>query len=242
MKITNRLLVLSALAMMGGTTPVEAGNAHSNKTGCFHPPELRTVSRIPIAVFAPADIQDSLVDRVFAEVEAIWKPTGITFDWHRITSTEAASGEHLDVSIEERKDGFLEHPAALGWIGFTADRPESYIHLSRGRAEALILDTWDLGDGTPFAHEVLLGRALGRALSHELGHYLLQSKAHTQRGLMRANWPSAQIFSINRRGFELSAEQSEVAARHAQEDAGSRSRASSNSAPGDAHAPRVPPL
>ena len=34
--------------------------------------------------------------------------------------------------------------------------------------------------------ETLLARAMGRALAHELGHYLLASKVHTEHGLMKA--------------------------------------------------------
>jgi hypothetical protein len=89
----------------------------------------------------------------------------------------------------------------------------------------LIRGTSDLADHTVLTHEMLLGRALGRALSHELGHYLLQSKVHTRSGLMRAAWPSQQIFSFNRQGFELSREQREAAARHVQQDEGTKSGA-----------------
>jgi hypothetical protein len=206
-----RLLVLgtfAVLAIASASLGADNGRADVVDTPTTLPP-------ISIAVFAPADVPESFVDRVFAEVEAIWGPTGIAFDWHRIGSTDAVHAE-LGVTIDERKDGFVTHPDALGWIAFSHDGPGSCIHLSRGRAEALI--TSRLGDRTPFTHEVLVGRALGRALSHELGHYLLQSKAHTPRGLMRAVWPSEQIFSNDRQGFELSAEQREAAARRVDQD------------------------
>ena len=206
-------------AVSSASIGAENGRAGAGATPRVLPP-------IQVAVFAPPDIRQSLVNRVFAEVEAIWGPTGIVFDWHLITGTGAVHGEHLDVTIDGPEDGSVMHPGALGWIAFTADVPESCIHLSRARAEALIRGTSDLGDYTVATHEMLLGRALGRALSHELGHYLLQSKAHTRRGLMRAAWPSRQIFSFNRGGFELSAEQREAAARHVQQD--ERTRADLN--------------
>jgi hypothetical protein len=216
-----RLLVLSTVAVLtAASTSIGADNGRAGDGAT-----PRALAPIHVAVFAPPDIRESLVNRVFAEVEAIWGPTGIVFDWHRITATGAVHAEHLDVTIDEREDGFVAHPDALGWIAFTADGPGSCIHLSRGRAEALIRGTSGLGDPTTFTHEMLLGRALGRALSHELGHYLLQSKAHTRHGLMRAVWPSQQILSFNRRGFELSAEQREAAARHVQQDERTKSGA-----------------
>jgi hypothetical protein len=206
----------AVLAVSSASIEAENGRADARATP-------RVLAPIQVAVFAPPDVRQSLVTRVFAEVEAIWGPTGIVFDWHRMTATDAVHTEHLDVTIDERDDGFVAHPDALGWIPFTADVPGSCIHLSRRRAEALIRGTSDLGDHTILTHEMLLGRALGRALSHELGHYLLQSKAHTQRGLMRAAWPSQQVLSFNRGGFELSAEQREAATRRVQQVARTKS-------------------
>jgi len=208
------LFVLGAFAVLAASST--SIGAENRRAGAGATP--RVLAPIQVAVFAQPDVRQSLVNRVFAEVEAIWRPTGIVFDWHLITGTGAVHGEHLDVTIDGPEDGSVMHPGALGWIAFTADVPDSSIHLSRGRAEALIRGTSDLGDYTVLTHEMLLGRALGRALSHELGHYLLQSKAHTRGGLMRAAWPSRQIFSFSRGGFELSAEQREAAARHVEQD------------------------
>jgi hypothetical protein len=94
----------------------------------------------------------------------------------------------------------------LGWIPFTPSGPAPSIHLSRAAAEALISDTAGVNH-TMLGHAILIGRALGRALSHELGHYLLRSKAHAPHGLMRATWPTDELFSINRHGFQLTAEE-----------------------------------
>ena len=80
-------------------------------------------------------------------------------------------------------------------------------------AEALIRRTPGVTDATIAGHEILIARALGRALSHELGHYLLKSRVHTPHGLMRATWPSDELLSNDRRGFELTAEQ-RAAAEH----------------------------
>jgi len=39
----------------------------------------------------------------------------------------------------------------------------------------------------------LIARAVGRVAAHELGHYLLQSAAHEDRGLMRATYSSSEL-------------------------------------------------
>jgi hypothetical protein len=173
---------------------------------------------IRVGVLAPPDIKPSLVNRIFAEAQAIWGPTGITFEWHRITSEDAARTWQLVVTFDDSQDSLVGRRAALGWIPFTTDGPEPSIHLSRASAEALIRSSVSV-DGVPVgAHEILVGRTLGRALSHELGHYLLKSKLHTRRGLMRANWLVNECLSIGLSGFELTAQQREAVAQHVPQD------------------------
>jgi len=181
--------------------------------------DRRVLPPIRVGVFTPPDIKPSLVNRIFAEAEAIWRPTGITFEWHRITSEDAARTWPLLVTIDNSQDRLVGRRAALGWIPFTTDGPEPSIHLSRAGAEALILTRVRVGDVPVATHEILVGRTLGRAFSHELGHYLLQSKLHTRRGLMRANWLVDECLSIDRRGFELTAQQREAVVQRVPQDA-----------------------
>ena len=49
--------------------------------------------------------------------------------------------------------------------------------------------------------EMLLARAMGRALAHELGHYLLASKVHTPRGLMKAMLSAPELFLSDASGL-----------------------------------------
>ncbi|HXE84735.1 MAG TPA: hypothetical protein VN513_15520, partial [Gemmatimonadales bacterium] len=51
----------------------------------------------------------------------------------------------------------------------------------------------------------LTARALGRAAAHELGHYLLTSREHTPRGLMRARFSSDDLVSDESAAFTLEA-------------------------------------
>ena len=181
--------------------------------------DRRVLSPIRVGVFAPPDIKPSLVNRIFAEAEAIWRSTGITFEWQRITSEDVAHTWQLVVTIDDSQNILVAQRPALGWIPFTTDGPEPSIHLSRASAEALIRGSVSV-DGVPVAaHEILVGRTLGRALSHELGHYLLKSRLHTRRGLMRANWLVNECLSIDRSGFELTAQQREAVVQHIPQDA-----------------------
>jgi len=196
------------LLLMWSTTDVE----HLQPGPSLPSHHRQTWSSIQVALFAPVDINDSLVSRICFEAEAIWRSAGITFEWHRVTSIETAHTMWLDVAIDEDRDDTDEGQAALGWIPFTSSGPLRSIHLSRSNAEALLRRTPGVEDKTISTHEMLLGRALGRALSHELGHYVLRSKHHTTHGLMRAVRSSEEFFRISRDGFEPSAEEREAAA------------------------------
>ena len=101
---------------------------------------------------------------------------------------------------------------ALGWLTFTGDHPDRVIHLSRASAEDLLRGSPGLIDATITSHEAFIARALGRALAHEMGHYILRSKVHTPRGLMRAAWTSSQTFAVSRDGFALTAQERATAA------------------------------
>ena len=90
----------------------------------------------------------------------------------------------------------------LSWIVFDdVAAPEKEIYLSHTNALQLMAEARESVGGSeqmPISQrETLLARAMGRALAHELGHYLLASKVHTERGLMKATLTTAQLFSTD---------------------------------------------
>ena len=171
-----------------------------------------TVPAIPVEVVVADGITDSLVHRICAETETIWRPAGITFDWHitfdrhRIKSADAPEHSAVSITIGDGR-AEADPDGALGWITFTADRPGHSIYLSRAAAEGMLDHTPGLKTATFTAQEILIGRALGRALAHELGHYFLRSKIHSSAGLMRSARPTNEFFALRRDGFQLTREQ-----------------------------------
>jgi hypothetical protein len=170
-----------------------------------------SVTPVAVAVVAPRDVTDSMVRSICAEAEAIWAPAGIVFEWTRDGAKDDAHRLKIEVTVDDRHAP-VGRDGALGWLRFTDDHPDRAIHLSRAAAEGLLRDSPGLTDGTITSHEAFISRALGRALAHEFGHYILRSKAHTPRGLMRAAWTSSQTFAINRDGFVLTAQERATAA------------------------------
>jgi len=104
---------------------------------------------------------------------------------------------------------------ALGWIRFDApDQPEQELHVSYANARALLEAAAPVVGGVSampmLQRETYMARAMGRALAHELGHYLLASKAHTARGLMQTQRSASELFAPARTRFEIDATQKQA--------------------------------
>jgi len=173
---------------------------------------------VVVSVFSGPGIPASLVSRILAETSAIWRPGGFEFVWQRATrdllpytrrtETGAYEPSTVRVVIGDEHGASLDRRTPLGWITFDDDHePQREIYLSYANAKSLmaaaraIVGVMD--QMPPAQREILLGRAMGRALAHELGHYLLASKVHTARGLLKASRTATELFSIDRAGFKI---------------------------------------
>ena len=173
-------------------------------------PASAAIPPITINVSTTADVSPSLVARLLAETDAVWRSSGVTFVWQRAArvvvpyARASETGPYvprtLRLTIGDNRGPALEGRLPLGWIIFDdVAAPEQEIYLSHANAQQLATAVRDSGGGVdqmPISQrETLLARAMGRALAHELGHYLLASKAHTQEGLMKAHLTAAELFS-----------------------------------------------
>ena len=93
--------------------------------------------------------------------------------------------------------------------------PVPEIHLVYSNALAILRGTYSDGmlNQMPGAQrQTYLSRALGRALAHELGHFLFQSKVHSEGGLMRARQSADALFGPDRKSFRLTDDERRAAA------------------------------
>jgi hypothetical protein len=164
---------------------------------------------LTINVSASPDIPSTLVALALEETDAIWRNSGFAFAWRQAPPDHSAAILHVVIGHNVRP--VTEGGLALGWIMFEETRPQQEIYVSYANVEQLL----DASPGivgpkdrvTRFEREVLLARAMGRALAHEMGHYLLASKAHTESGLMKAHRTATDFFSYDNRRFKLDAAQ-----------------------------------
>ncbi len=165
-----------------------------------------------------AELSPALVTRILAETDAIWRSSGVTFVWRRAArvvvpyARASETGPYvpntLRLTIGENRGVARDARTPLGWIVFDDPTgPQQEIYLSHANAVTMM----DLARGVigivaqmPIAQrETLLARAMGRALAHELGHYLLASKLHTPRGLMKATLTAVELFMPDQGPFRI---------------------------------------
>ncbi len=216
------MLVATTVAIALVASTAFAAGAAAPVASDAVPPMIVTVSVEP-------NLSSSLVQAILAEADAIWRPSGVSFVWQRtppVSVSYARTGDAapylpntLHLTIGERRGQGRDGRLPLGWIVFDdMTVPAQEIYLSYANARQMMEEARGvigLIDQMPIMQrETLLSRAMGRALAHELGHYLLASKVHTERGLMKAIMTAVELFTPDSRGFRIEpAQRRAVAAR-----------------------------
>jgi hypothetical protein len=164
------------------------------------PPPVPCRVAIELHVKAPLALGTVELNVMAGEVERLWTPYGVTFCWAR--GAEACDGLEVRLRVHVAPTAALpvrDVPGreVLGWIPFTGDRPGTDIVLSASAARTLVakarvgfrpLSAWP-----PALREQYVPRVLGRGLAHEIGHFVLASRAHTRTGLMAPAFPPDRV-------------------------------------------------
>jgi len=143
------------------------------------------------------------------ESDAVWRASGFRFVWQRDSHSADAN---LRVYLGGGTSRVNERQTPLAWITLdSTGMPEPKIYVSYANALRFLQDsrvTIGSSEAMPvLQRDTYLARALGRALAHEVGHYLMGSKAHAAKGLMMASHTAAQFFSTERTNFSINADE-----------------------------------
>ena len=209
--------MLIAIALTAATIAGASGGA---RVVAQDPPPM------VITVHAAPTISAHVITFMLREADEIWRRAGVTFAWQvaplptapylRAITLAPYRPSTLRVIVDDEVGRTVESGVPIGWVVFDDERtPEPDVHVSRANALRLLgLASPLVGrvDDMPrLQQEMLLGRAMGRALAHELGHYLLSSKAHAARGVMQGTLSAWEFFSAERPQLALSPDERSVA-------------------------------
>lgn len=174
--------------------------------------------RVAVRV-VPSGIEDRLATGVLRELVSVWKRCGVEV----LAYTDGLEPQPVTTVSLVLSPGWPPADASggLGWIRFVTNpvrTPAPVLMVSLAATRALVEAAEYRGTHVtqrPLAlRRELTARALGRAAAHELGHYLLASREHAARGLMRARFSSDELVSDDGAAFRLEApERVTVAAR-----------------------------
>lgn len=166
---------------------------------------------VALAVSPTPAVPSAVVHIAVVEAAAVWAPYGVVVDG---LPCGPAGGNQAILAVvpvaTPRRAAIRGWTGPLGAIVFAPDgapAPAITVFLSEierlvTRAHVLGLSEWQWPASL---REQLIGRALGRVLAHEIGHYLLRSKAHAADGLMRPQQLADDSISPSRHSFRLTA-------------------------------------
>jgi hypothetical protein len=152
-----------------------------------------------------------MVETVQVEVEELWRTYGVDVLWEDAWK-EGDTGPKPDLFVffvdRELDMGASRDRTAVAWILFVEGSPRPLINLSVAAAQRL-LDATPWLDERPTRYapisiqERLVATMIGRALAHEIGHYLLASSKHAQKGLMKPLITPAEFVKQGRKHLQL---------------------------------------
>ena len=149
------------------------------------------------------------------ETESIWRDANVRLRWLTDNAAPPEEGRPLRILVTRRAvTAASTHTWPVGELLRFEDR-SAIAMASIGAALRIVQEDPErqLLDVSAM-HQYKLGVVLGRAVAHEIGHYLLQSNAHSPYGLMRASIDAREFADLRTGGFRLDREsQAYLAAR-----------------------------
>jgi hypothetical protein len=139
-----------------------------------------------------------------AEADALWARAGVRLVWRNGADRVLETDRALRVLVIPRpaSSPSARSDYALGEL-LIFGPPNALAVVSIARVQALVNSSHTSSTMPPSLHATRIGVVLGRALAHELGHYLLNSRSHTEKGLMRASFDAHEWLDRRSGLFEL---------------------------------------
>ena len=160
---------------------------------------------VRVKIYNQSRMSDADLDTLVDVANSIWFAYGVSIQPQSDT-------DHVAIVVSSRSSPRSDDgPVVLGTTLFTEGHATPYINLSLAAAEMVAGET-DYG-GAPFnarpqvQRDAILVRILGVALAHEMGHYLLDTAAHSSAGLLRRGLTSRELARAEPTHLQLTAKQ-----------------------------------
>jgi len=156
-------------------------------------------------VLPDADLTPGQAAALKSEVATIWSPLGLQIVWQRGRRVRATADWTVGIDLRDRVPLAAQSaPQPLGAVAVIDGRMRRTIYVSCGKVRQFV-DAAGIRAFDGF-HDRVYGRFLGRIVAHELGHLLLDSVDHRDRGLMRPRFDVRDVRSDARARYEFDAD------------------------------------
>jgi len=154
----------------------------------------------------------SQVDLLRKEIEGVWAEQGVTIAWTS-KPTSASVRVVIDRPVTPLPQASVEGMWSVAHARVVQGHIVPPIYASVDAAERVVRAANQSSAGRASSGP-LLPRVLGRAIAHELAHLLLDTRAHTDRGLLRERFTAAEFVAPDPEQFALDHGQQLAAYRH----------------------------
>jgi hypothetical protein len=158
----------------------------------------RVSVRLPLEILltvAP-DLRESTKQTLIREAARIWGGEHVDLRWPVVGETPEPPEAPLRVLVMTRPDSAAE---------ILSHQQQRAIAIASIASARRVVD--EAARAQLFEHpanlEYRLGLVLGRAVAHEIGHFLLSTSSHAERGLMRAHVAAGEFAALGRDQFRL---------------------------------------
>ena len=168
-----------------------------------------TRPRIAIRVRDTARVPPSILMRALDEVTRIYRQAGVETRWPTSLSHESKAAQTAAFTVAILSEDQVERlsaaviPNSMGVVTRTLEEG--------GRVAYVFYDRVHMFTGPNRLHRALV---LGVAIAHEIGHLLLPYNTHSQTGLMRPCWTTADLQLAQHGRLLFTAEQGKLLRTH----------------------------
>jgi hypothetical protein len=153
------------------------------------------------------DLPDASRRVLVHEVESIWRQAGVEIRWVEETHRDGAA---LPLRVHVVR-GAGPPPRRRNWVvgellRFTDGAAVAVASITRAEEIVRAAGAGRASSSPESVVDHRVGVVLGRAVAHEIGHYLLENRAHATYGLMRPTFQPGEFTDLRSGTFEVDAE------------------------------------
>jgi hypothetical protein len=140
---------------------------------------------VNVRLYDQAGVATPLLDQAKADVQRVLGEAGVQIEWLEVPPESSGGRFTVQVVLRRRPTGFAGGPTVMGsTLGASHETSgTSFVFLDRVLQRA-------------HEREQDVARVLAYAIAHELGHLLLPYPAHSETGIMRAEWDGDDLRHI----------------------------------------------